>query len=809
LGDNDFVLLHRTLRGAQADATLPRGGLTTIISRLRAPVKTESFYGQNISGPYYLSSAPIVDGSEVVILNDRTLSSAEYDLQATSGVLNFATSVGIIGPTDRVTVSYEVSSGGLGGGTLVGVRAWYPLTTKLRVGVSDLSLMSDAKPASERQVTDYFDSNGSAGPFYLTYRPLVEGSEDVQVNGVLRNRGTYTLNYTTGQLIFLNLLPSNPVSPLEAKIVVRYRIAEAQATSADRNISGFDMRWNAGRTLAFTAQTANSGTGGPRTIPPSRILSEPLYAQVGLPLVGQTFTLLNTPIQDGTVSVRTGSGRFLNIGSDYTLDLESGALRVLATDVPVSATGYPTLYVSYATREQVLPAQGDSALALAASYRAARLTATMGYRAVDPGFTPLEMVGYRNVRRRLEWNSAYTAGRALRLSYSGDDTRLPYNAYAVSTSTSVLMDERNRAFSANYLIADGPALTFQHSSRHSEQVTGSNIGTASSSDGFSAVYSHNAFSANASGSRTTTDSVTPKETGSGVYTFHGQTDNAQMALNYRPNSRFSLGETLAANAVLPQEANATKARGSNTRTDLTYQPLARVTLSALLIESSTGATRDAQGALVSAQTSRNKSLGVDWTIRPNILTFNTSFNSDRAQGRYYSNSVSNSMNTSINWNPTRTTSVSGYYNRQTSSYLDVKSNSIYNMAGIGFERRPPGRTALRVDLSHNWGTNQYPVTGDDGGSSVAASNQLTTLTARLTRPMGVKQSVYLNGEASRNDGFPSRTLRTALGGGWEFHINEHLLFTLDARRTGYTDAGNPSLNYIANQVSGNLNWTFF
>ena len=66
LTGNDFATLNRTLFGLQFDAKLPKGTLTAITSTLQAPVHTDTFYGSNISGPYYLTTTPIVDASEVV-----------------------------------------------------------------------------------------------------------------------------------------------------------------------------------------------------------------------------------------------------------------------------------------------------------------------------------------------------------------------------------------------------------------------------------------------------------------------------------------------------------------------------------------------------------------------------------------------------------------------------------------------------------------------------------------------------------------------------------------------------------------------
>jgi hypothetical protein len=259
LPGNQFVALNRALTGVQADAVLPKGTLSVISSQLDSTVQTDTFHGRNLSGPYALSTTPIVDGSEVVLLNGiRKERLKDYTLDYSNGVLTFTSGI-IVGPADTVTVSYEVSVSGVGGGMLSAVRASYPLGPETTLGVSHLQLNGKSRETVVREERDQFDGTGTPGPFYLRYRPLVAESEVVTFNGVLQPRGTaYRLDYATGELTF----KAGYVPHIGVQVVIYYKVAPTQSSGADRAVTGVDVSYHGANGLGVDVQAAQSGGQG-------------------------------------------------------------------------------------------------------------------------------------------------------------------------------------------------------------------------------------------------------------------------------------------------------------------------------------------------------------------------------------------------------------------------------------------------------------------------------------------------------------------------------------------------------------------
>ena len=260
LTGNEYAGLNRSLQGMKVDVVLPRGTLSLIGSNLQSPVRTDTFYGQNISGPYYLTASPIVDGSEVVTVNNTQKNrTTDYFINYLTGELNF-TSGTIISPADKVTVSYEVKASGLGGGKLYAARATYPLADGLQIGASHLILDGQNQGSTVRDERDQYVGMGTPGPFYLTARPIVPGSETVTINGVLvppvtgTGERSYTLDYQTGQLLFAQ----GYEPPTGSTLIVRYRVEIAASGGGDRSVTGIDLDWALRNGLKFNIQAAQS-----------------------------------------------------------------------------------------------------------------------------------------------------------------------------------------------------------------------------------------------------------------------------------------------------------------------------------------------------------------------------------------------------------------------------------------------------------------------------------------------------------------------------------------------------------------------
>ncbi len=805
LGGNDFVLLNRTLRGIQVDAVLPRGTFTAISSELKAPVHTDTFYGQNINGPYYLTNAPVVSGTEIVLLDGiQQRSPTDYRLDAYNGILTFAPSI-IVAPTVRVTVSYEVATSGVGGGKLYAIRSTYPLAKNLTAGFSYLELVGHPTGAGVELKEDHYKGGSTAGPYYVTYRPVIAGSEEVVVNGLLRPRNTYTFDYAAGQIFFNNLPPDYPIPNTDATIVVRYNIEVPAQNNSGRVITGLDMNWKDPRGYSLNLQTAQSSGGASQDIPAQQITDEPFFVRMDMLPTAQVFTLQHTPIQPGTVRVRAGA---LYLTSDqFVVNTTTGELRLLRDDIPISIIG-PTLFVSYSTQAQTVSQSGNSALSLAGTAVAGKLNISARYKQLDPGFAPLDMVGFQRVNRSLDWQSNYAFSPYLRFSTSGVSSRQPYNSYATGVTNQPIVNEENRTFALDYNRPLAPQISFRRTTRASTQEGDLPVGSTNTNDSLNVNWSRGTLATSLSLSRVASDSRTPRANGAGgtagIYQLTNVTDNGSINLTYSPNTRLTLGTLLTANIITPDGDDTRATHGANTQVTARYQANDRLSFDANMQNSSTGATRNAQGNLVDAQTNKGSSLTGNWrpTDKMNVgLTYST----NRAEGGYNSNSSQEGYNANLWWQPSAIINFTGNWSHQQTKYLHDASNAQMDLVGISSEYRGLGKAVMTLNLQNSWGESTLGVSSEGMTKTL---NKQTTVSGRVSYPINERQNVFVTGEDMRDNGSPSSNERTSVGLGWDYRLNNNLTLTLDSQRTMYNDNHNPTLNYNANTVNAHLGVRF-
>ncbi|OPZ85332.1 MAG: hypothetical protein BWY76_01460 [bacterium ADurb.Bin429] len=785
-----------------------------------------------MSGPYYLTATPVVELSEVVTVNDLPKERGrEYTLDYQNGILNF-TSTSIISPADRVTVSYEVSVNGSGGGRLTAVRGFYPITDALSVGATHIQLngRGSAAGSTQRDERDQFLGTGTPGPFYLTYRPIVAQSETVTINGVLQARGTaYTLDNTTGRLLFTN----GKEPPPGSTVVVRYAVTQVTAASSgDRSVTGVDVNW-AQRGLQLGLQAAKSTGGGIQNIGAEQVKDEQFTVQAGIPVTQQVFRLRKTPVQPNSDSVRALALPLIR-GTEYSLNYQTGELRILRADIPISNLG-PTLFVSYSTEARSVALQGDSALALTANYGSEKVAANAAYRRVDPGFSPIERAGYRNVREGLEWGASYMPTSELTFSTSGDNTTLPYNPY--SSVDNILMEEKNRTYGVEYRREDWPALSLRRTTRDSTQIGTEGLGDTSVTDSLSITWDKSPLTASLNLNqreidtrqlRYSTDPYQPlpdtPQTTDPIYHYRATTSDASLNLNYTPNDRLNIGANLATNRIKADtDGVATTSSGRNAQVSANYRVTDRLTLNSNLTTTKTDATRTASGSDVPAQTSTDLSVGADWQAREN-LSVGLNYSTNSARGGEYSNSDSTMLAANIWWQPASRVSLNGYWNRQDLNYTDILGSSVNNMLGASAQVSL-GKATINLDAQRIWGENSFGVAQmfqseaqaqrqvvlaqvAEDTAATTTGNKLTTLAAKVTYPVADKHEIFVAGETLRNSGFPSGSRKQTLGLGWNYHLTDQLTLTLNAQQLNYKDDVNNNLDYNARHLNAQLSWNF-
>lgn len=245
---------RRSLRGIQVESKLPRGALNLVASQSEPLLRTDTLYGGNSPGPYYLTASPVVDASEVIEVDGRPMRrGSDYGIDYQVGLLQFSPAL-IIPPTSRIVVSYEYDAPGSLSGTLIGLRAAYPVAPALGIGATYLTLQRRGvgDPACAQREDRWLGAN-SPGPFTLSHRPIEPGSERARLDGILQVSGRdYHIDYATGAIMFLG-----PV-PVGVSIIVSYRVSGTAPTATpDRSLVALDAHYTAGG-LALDAELAQS-----------------------------------------------------------------------------------------------------------------------------------------------------------------------------------------------------------------------------------------------------------------------------------------------------------------------------------------------------------------------------------------------------------------------------------------------------------------------------------------------------------------------------------------------------------------------
>ncbi len=190
LGGNQFANFHKQIFGSEFEYSLGSNtNFTGFYAREKGTVQRQSFAGNNTSGPYFLRFAPVLDGSEIVKVDEEVLRfGQDYVLYYETGQLYFEPQSGpprIIPPTSTVSVSYQSLRGGTGQ-QLYGARVEHRFGRRGLIGFNAVEVRKEAGTRARDTAgyrRDIFNGAGSTGPFELNFRPVVRDGETVVVGG--------------------------------------------------------------------------------------------------------------------------------------------------------------------------------------------------------------------------------------------------------------------------------------------------------------------------------------------------------------------------------------------------------------------------------------------------------------------------------------------------------------------------------------------------------------------------------------------------------------------------------------------------
>ncbi len=278
LGGNEFATFNKTLQGWQIDQQIPNGLVRGFYSREKGRTRRETIEGNNTSGPFFLRYTPIIEGSEVVKVDEEVLEfGQDYRLDYETGQLWFEpvdAPPRIIPGTSTISVSYQSFGYESTPGILYGARAeMHLLDDKMVLGVTGVE-QDKRDPDSAGDTAGYqediYQGSGTTGPFDTNFRPILpngatvvyEGERQtidqtvvVLVDNVEQVQGVdYDVYHDVGRIIFRRAVPPTAL----VKIQYYYDLGEQDTMSGDSRVLGLDLGYRIADGLSLRADWARS-----------------------------------------------------------------------------------------------------------------------------------------------------------------------------------------------------------------------------------------------------------------------------------------------------------------------------------------------------------------------------------------------------------------------------------------------------------------------------------------------------------------------------------------------------------------------
>lgn len=280
LSGNQFASFTKPVSGWQLDQKVGKGMMRAFYSQEKAITRTQIIAGNNTSGPFFLTYTPVMQGTEIVKVNEQVQRfGVDYRLDYESGQLWFETDgtpPKIIPDTATITVSYQSAGYQSSAGTLSGARALFPLLNdRLQVGLTMLKQDRGGSAVARDTIgyqEDIFNGSGSTGPFDVNFRPiLINGTTGVYkgkpttisqallvlVDNVEQAEGVdYDSYRQIGRIIFRRSVPPT------ALVIIRYYYDLSNSVAATNNdIVGLDLLYHVTPKLDLSAEYGKSDGG--------------------------------------------------------------------------------------------------------------------------------------------------------------------------------------------------------------------------------------------------------------------------------------------------------------------------------------------------------------------------------------------------------------------------------------------------------------------------------------------------------------------------------------------------------------------
>lgn len=218
----------------------------------------------------------------------------------------------------------------------------------------DIIAVPSAKEQSQTQSLTSQNGNNTSGPYNLGHGSIIEGSEQIQLNGITLKKNTdYTIDYFDGKVTFSRILNSTD----EFKYSYEYTnvLDLFFPTLSSRDFFGFQSR--------FTIDPEKFGKSAPKEAPVI-VSARDLFPSTGS-LEGDVleqeasgqYRLKHVPLINFSENL-TFMGAQLKKNDDYLIRYDTGEIKLLTRFLPTSEEALSVEYKYFATSQEADLIQG-------------------------------------------------------------------------------------------------------------------------------------------------------------------------------------------------------------------------------------------------------------------------------------------------------------------------------------------------------------------------------------------------------------------------------------------------------------------
>ncbi|MHB1462312.1 MAG: hypothetical protein ACYC1M_13590 [Armatimonadota bacterium] len=654
-------------------------------------------------------------------------------------------------------------------------------------GMKLVALYSQTR-GTVRTVTIY--GTDSAGPYYLNASQIIDGTEQIRVDGVSKSRGVdYEIDTYAGMLTFK-----------EGIIIPRTSVIEASYESQGYNdgegtLQGYRMesQLNKDLTLGYMQLDQTQKNSGTLLTKVDQFYgyNNPL-APYELQYAVQTGTAI-TALVDGIPQIRgykRGEGDFfLDDTNSYRIYFNRAVPStslIKITYIPRvdssaagsgSVTGYDANYtlgrwgkVSYAfanstSTKSGLPVTG-AGQSIKMETEVGKLHWTGSLKDVDDNFTPVESVGFQRQERGMRNEINYT-DKNYGFRYLDERYKVPsyYSSLTTDTSTtSSAYDPETvtQQADATWQLPKGPMMRMGWKS-----ITNSGASSGNSKQDSSSI----GMSKSMKAVNLSLDFVNTKASGDNIYTigttgekYTAESQILKTNISWTESQRFSMSSVMS---IGRQKNNGTSGNIADGSINAKYTPTDRISLgyqyslrdsgslSSLTDTSSSGGSVIGGGTGFGYSTvgvkTEGHTLNATWSLNDRMSLDANLFTSYSA-GDNLTNTDMRGYDLGMAFRPVDWADMSLRYLTQDVRYVGSTDNATNNVVQGTLRMGPFGKLSLSLDGQHMITNNQFTDT-TTGGSYLGDPHQvLDGYSARLDYPFREKMNLYTQYRNSRLTG---------------------------------------------------------